>query len=111
MIRPITDVLRHLGAGCLMDEASESMAELVNAVSSTGKPGKITLTISLRKATAGALAITGDVKVKKPAEQPIESLMFATPEGNLLTEDPSQHKLDLKPVAVETREIREVATA
>ena len=101
MIRPISDVLRHLGAGCLMDEASEKMSDLVKAVDQTGKAGKITITIKLRKATAGALAVTGDVTVKKPAEQPMESLMFATPEGNLLTEDPRQNKLDLKPVAVD----------
>lgn len=109
MIRPITDTLRHLGAGCLMDEASEKMSDLVKAVDQTGKAGKITITISLRKATAGALAVTGNVQVKKPAEQPIESLMFATPEGNLLTEDPRQNKLDLKPVAVETPTLRNTA--
>lgn len=111
MLRPITDTLRHIGAGCLMDEASEKMATLVHAVSASGKPGKLTITIELRKATAGALAVAGKVAIKTPAEPKIEALMFPTPEGNLLTEDPSQTKLDLRPVAVETREIREVATA
>ena len=109
MTRSIIDTLRHLGAGCLIDDASEGMADLVQRVDATGKPGKLTITISLRNATAGALAVTGAVAIKKPAEQPVESLMFPTPEGNLLTEDPRQNKLDLKPVAVEPRELKQVA--
>lgn len=111
MIRPITDTLRHLEAGCLVDEASEKLSELVKAVDQTGKAGSITIKLSLRKATAGALAVTGAVTLKKPAEQPVEALLFATPEGNLLTEDPRQNKLDLKPVAVESKELREVTAA
>lgn len=107
-VRPITDALRHLGAGCLIDDASDAMASLVQAVDQTGKAGSLTIKISLRKATAGALAVTGAVTVKKPAEPPIESLMFPTPEGNLLTEDPRQNKLDLKPVAVEAKELKTV---
>lgn len=111
MIRPITDTLRHLEAGCLIDEASEKLSELVLAVDSTGKAGSITITLKLRKATAGALAVTGNVTVKKPAEPAIESLLFATPEGNLLTEDPRQAKLELKPVAVEAKELKQINTA
>jgi hypothetical protein len=109
MIRPITDVLRHLEAGCLIDEASEKLAELVKAVDASGKAGSITIKIALRKATAGALAVTGKVDLKKPAEPVVESLLFATPEGNLLAEDPKQTKLDLKPVSVETKELKTVA--
>lgn len=36
MVRSITDTLRHLEAGCLIDEASELLAELVKAVDTTG---------------------------------------------------------------------------
>lgn len=111
MVRSITDTLRHLEAGCLIDDASEKLAELVKAVDATGKTGTLTLTLKLRKATAGALAVTGNVSVKKPAEPAIESLLFATPEGNLLTEDPRQTKLDLKPIAVETKELKQVNAA
>ena len=111
MVRPITDTLRHLEAGCLIDEASELLADLVKAVDATGKTGSLTLTLKLRKATAGALAVTGSVSVKKPAEPAIESLLFATPEGNLMTEDPRQTKLDLKPIAVEAKELKQINAA
>jgi hypothetical protein len=109
MTHPITDTLRHVRAGLLIDEASEKLAELVNAIESTGKPGTLTITLKLRKATAGALAVTGTAAIKKPAEPPIECLLFATPEGNLLTEDPNQKSLDLTPIAVLPRELKSIA--
>lgn len=98
-IRPIIDILRHLDGGCLMDDAAEQMAELVNAVGNTNKPGSITITINVRQATAGAMALKGKVTVKKPAEPVFESLMFPTPEGNLEVDDPRQQKLELRPVS------------
>lgn len=97
-MRPITDTLRHLDAGNLLDDASEKLAELVRTVDATNKAGSLTITLKVRKATAGALAITGKVDVKTPPTPPMENLMFATVDGDLLTEDPNQRKLDLKPV-------------
>lgn len=108
MARPIIETLRHLEGGVFLDDAAEALSELVNAVESSGKAGKITLEISLRRATAGALAVTGKIKLSKPAEQPFEALMFATPEGNLLTEDPRQSKLSLQPVRVEKTELQQI---
>lgn len=95
--RPITDTLRHIGGGVFIDTASDKMAELVNAVDSTGKAGKLTLEVKVKKATrGGAMHITGTMKLTKPAEEPMEAMLFATPEGNLVTDDPHQQKLDLK---------------
>lgn len=96
-VRPITDTLRHIGGGVFIDTASDKLAELVAAVDSTGKAGSIDLKIKMKKATrGGAMHITGTVKLNKPAEEPMEAMLFATPEGNLVAEDPRQHKLDLK---------------
>lgn len=109
-MKPITDTMRHLyvANNSLLDEAAEKMADLVKAVDATGKPGSITITVKLRKATAGSLAVTSNVTVKRPAEPAVETLLFPTVEGALLTEDPNQRKLDLKPVAVESRELKSV---
>lgn len=97
--RPITDTLRHIGGGFFIDSASDKMSELVGAVDATGKPGKITLEISVKKATrGGAMHIAGKIRVTKPAEEPMEAMLFATPEGNLVVEDPHQQKLDLKSI-------------
>lgn len=95
--RPITDTLRHIGGGVFIDLASDKMNELVSAVADSGKAGKLTLEVSVKKATrGGAMHITGKVTVKKPAEEPMEAMLFATPEGNLVADDPKQTKLDLK---------------
>lgn len=99
MIRPITDTLRHIGGGVFIDTASDKMSELVNAVSESGKSGKLTLEVTVKKASrGGAMHITGKVTMKKPAEELMEALLFATPEGNLVADDPHQQKLDLKSV-------------
>jgi hypothetical protein len=97
--RPITDVLRHIGGGVFLDTASEEMQALVAAVDASGKAGVLTLTIAVKKATrGGAMYIAGKVAVKKPGDDPMEAMLFATPEGNLIAEDPRQQKLDLKQV-------------
>lgn len=98
--RPITDTLRHIGGGVFIDLASDKMNELVTAVSESGKAGKLTLEVSVKKATrGGAMHITGKLSLKKPAEEPMEAMLFATPEGNLVADDPKQTKLDLKVAA------------
>lgn len=109
MSRSIVDTLRHLNGGVFLDEASDALAEVVKAVDSTGKAGSVTITLNVRRATAGAMAVAGKFSTKKPTESPIEALLFPTPEGNLLTEDPSQKKLDLRPVEAPALEIKPVA--
>lgn len=102
MARPIIDSLRRIRGGAFLDEASEQLAQLVSAVDATGKAGKITLEISVKKMSKGAMGVIGLVKLSAPKELPDTTLMFPTPEGDLLTEDPRQQKLELKTVAVQT---------
>lgn len=90
----------------LLDSAQNQLTELVKAVDSTGKPGTLTITIKVRKATAGSLAVTSKVEVKTPPAPPVETLLFPTVEGDLLTEDPNQRKLPLQAVETPTRELR-----
>ena len=109
MSRPIIETLRHIEGGCFLDDAADELAALVLAVSETGKNGSITLKIDLRQATAGALAVKGKITVKKPAAAPTEALLFATPEGNLLTEDPRQSRLELRSVDAPVQELKSVS--
>lgn len=97
MIRPITDTLRHIGGGVFVDTASDKMAELVSAVDASGKAGRLVLEVKVKKATrGGAMHITGNAKLTLPASEPMEAMLFSTPEGNLVVDDPHQQKLDLK---------------
>lgn len=97
MPKAFTDELRDLRKGAVVEEATERLAELVNAVTATGKPGKFTLELSLKRVGRNALTVTDRIIVKSPEPQvDNETLMFPTAEGSLVTEDPAQQRLDLK---------------
>ncbi|PYJ07642.1 MAG: hypothetical protein DMF06_15025 [Verrucomicrobia bacterium] len=102
MARPFHETLHKINGGVLLHDAAESLAELVQAVTATGKPGKIILEITLRKSTSQTLAASGKVKLNRPKEPEIETLLFPTPDGHLLTEDPRQAKLPLQIVQAPT---------
>lgn len=94
----------------VLDHAGNEFAKLINAIVQTGKAGAITMKIDVKPSTAGALAVKAAIATKIPKGLPPESLLWPTPEGNLLAEDPRQTKLDLKPVAAEpVRELKTVS--
>jgi len=98
-IRPITDTLRQIGSGAFLDTVSTQFNDLVLTIDAHGGKGELTLKLVVKKATrGGAMLVTGVSALKKPAEDPAEAMLFATPEGNLVADDPRQHKLDLKRV-------------
>ena len=111
MPRPITETLRFLQGGTFMDDASGQLAELVSAVNATGKGGKITLEITVKKMSKGACGVTGKIKMSKPHEAPDATLMFPTDDGDLLTEDPRQQKLELKTVSTAPATVLKTAGA
>ena len=93
----------------VLDHAGEEFGKLINAVVTNSKAGSITMKIDIKPSTAGALAVKATVVSKIPKGLPPESLLWPTPEGNLLAEDPRQTRLDLKPVAAEpARELKTV---
>lgn len=93
----------------LLDHAGEQFADLIKAVVANAKAGTLTLKVDVKPSTAGALAVKAAVAIKKPKGLPPESLLWPTPDGNLLSEDPRQAKFDLKPVAAEpARELKTV---
>lgn len=97
MPRPITDTLRLLEGGMFLDRCSDQLAEAVKAVEETGKAGRVTITIDLKRAS-GAIEVLAKVTNKVPEAKADGTLLWATVEGNLVTENPHQQKLDLQPV-------------
>lgn len=96
----------------IMDYAGDKLGELVRAVAAVGKAGNLTLKVSVKPSTAGALAIKADVILTKPKGLPPESLLWPTPEGNLLGDNPDQQKLDLRQVDAEpAKTLRNVAAS
>lgn len=106
-IRPITDTLRQLQGGLFIDRCSDMLAEAVLAVEDTGKAGKLTITLDLKK-SAGAIEIIAKVSNKVPETKPDSDLLWSTPEGNLTAQNPKQQALDLRKVEDTPRPLRNV---
>lgn len=104
MTRPITDTLRLINNGTLIDQVSADMAALVNAIRENGGSGTLTLTLTVKKAPGGAIAVAGKHTTKLPTVKAEETLLWATDEGALVTENPKQQKLPLTvvPEAINT---------
>lgn len=111
MARPITDTLRLLDEGAFMDKCSELLAALVRGVEETGRPGKLQITLALKRGTKGAMLITPDVTTKVPETKPEATMLWATTEGNLTVDNPRQQKLDLRQVDPDTGELRTLGSA
>jgi hypothetical protein len=105
-VRPITDTLRLLDGGAFMDRCSDELATLVKAVEATGKTGKLSITLDLKTVGNGAVQITPKVNAAVPEPKPDTTLLWATVEGNLVIDNPSQQKLDLRQVETKPAELR-----
>ncbi len=117
MTKPLNDNIQHVRVENeqgdllpIMDAAGAKFSELVTAVTANNKAGTLTLKIAVKPSTAGALAVKAEVSITKPKGLPPESLLWATPEGNLMAEDPRQTKLELRDVTpAPSRELKTIA--
>ena len=98
------DTIRLLSGGRLDELLLESMREVVAAVHETGKPGKLTLTLTVKpNEERRSVMISPDVKTSAPKPNAGESLFFSTEDGEMMRTDPKQPDLPFR--AVETREV------
>ncbi|MES2887287.1 MAG: hypothetical protein V4739_04670 [Pseudomonadota bacterium] len=104
-IRPITDTLRLLQGGLFLDECSTKLADLVRGVDETGKAGKLTITLDVKKSGA-AMQIDAKVTDKTPEPKAMSDLLWPTVEGNLSLQNPNQQNLDLRQVEPPSRDVR-----
>lgn len=108
-VRPFTDVIRDMRFGETLEELSEEFNKLVQAVENTGRPGELVISIKLKPSTAGAIELTDLIKTKLPAPKKGTSLFFATPEGNLVRNDPRQREIPgLKEISNDSQPLKEL---
>lgn len=94
--RPFFDTLREIRRGAILDDCADELQRLVRAVDETGKPGKLTIELTVKPASKGQgiYNIADKVRAKLP-ELPVgETIMFATVEGNLQARNPAQPDID-----------------
>ena len=104
MSKPITDTLRLLQGGTFLDQCSDKLAAMVKSVDETGKAGKLTITLELKKQN-GAVSLLAEVTDKTPKLRPDADLFWPTVEGSLSVENPNQRTLQFGKVDKSTGEI------
>ncbi|WP_157669319.1 hypothetical protein [Chitinibacter sp. GC72] len=112
MARSATDTLRDIAGGELVEDLGEAIRELNTAISliDSKKGGSITLKLTVKPAgrQSGALNVGYDIKTSKPSLPRRESIMFGTPEGDMLATDPTQRQLDLRQVDTSPTTVRDL---
>jgi hypothetical protein len=107
MSKPITDTLRLLQGGVFLDQCSDLFTSIVRGVEDTGKTGKLTITLEVKKVNA-AVSVLAKVTDKTPEKAPDADLFYATVEGNLSVDNPNQRKLDLRIAEPAPKQVRSV---
>lgn len=74
---------------------SEDFRDVVAAVAKTHKPGKLTITVTVKPQAKvdAAVLVTATSKAGAPVFEPNASIFYATDEGELVRDDPKQHTL------------------
>jgi hypothetical protein len=81
--------------GSLAVDLTTQLEALVEAVKDTGRPGSLTLKLSVKpfKGDASAVTVVDEVKLTRPSAQKGETVFFATQANRLQRNDPRQPQL------------------
>lgn len=90
-VRPVTDTLREVRQGALLDEADQAFHQLIEDCMLSRKAGKLTITLKLNPPKTGddIMHVIGEVAATKPVT-PAQTLFFKDTHGNLVSRDPRQ---------------------
>lgn len=96
--RPFAAVMQEARKGGLHDEASEAVASVTEQVIDVGKPGTVTIKLTIKPGPEdGTVEIIDEVKAVAPKPKR-RSVFFADDHGNLSRRDPRQPELPLAAV-------------
>jgi len=93
----ILETIQSLRHGQAEVELSDALTEAVQRARDTGKKATVSISITIEpKGASGQYFLTDDIKCKLPAFAKEKTILFGTPDGNLLRDDPHQQKLPLR---------------
>lgn len=94
-MKPITDILRDIRKGMVAEAAGEELAQVVRAVTATGKPGSLTikLTVKPQKGDSEQVVISSKLSATTPTADMPEAIFFADMDGDLHRNDPRQPEM------------------
>lgn len=85
-----------LRSGATQSELSEALNECVNRARETGSAATLTLTLKIDPDGDGTYRIADKFASKLPSMRRGSTIMYGTPDGNLMREDPRQAELDIR---------------
>ena len=94
-MKPITDIMREIRKGALVDAATDELAELVRAVQATGKAGTITIKIKVNPLGRDSkqVELIPNISLSAPSPDLAKGIFFVDGQGDLLRDDPEQRPL------------------
>ncbi len=100
-LRPFEETAKQIRRGFFLVELAEKLAEVAQAVDATGRQGELNIKLTIKKISrVGAMEISDKITAKIPSDPPETTMVFVTPEGNLMTQDPRQQSLELEKVEI-----------
>lgn len=96
--KPFTDTLGEIEGGRFLRKLTEMVNEIVLAAMETRKAGTLALTLKFTPTGRGSIEIDAKHKATVPEHDRSSTTFFATPEGTLLRDDPTQPRLPLRSV-------------
>lgn len=100
--------LCRIGNGDFIAGLSEDIAEVAKACLMLGEKGSLTIKLAFSAGGMKKLSIKPEINVKAPKEKTEESILFSTPDGQLLTRDPDQPELDLRDLDDQPSKLRRI---
>jgi hypothetical protein len=94
-IRPFDEILRTINNGQLVDDLTDEMTEVISAIRSTGKAGKISVTLNLfpRGSDNTQMEVRPSIKGTAPEMERRISLFYVNADDGLQRDDPLQNQL------------------
>ncbi|GHG97371.1 hypothetical protein ACFORH_42750 [Amycolatopsis roodepoortensis] len=88
-------MLAQLAKGKSNTQLSEELRAVVAGVAKTHKNGKLTVTIHVKPQpkVAGAVIVSAVSKATVPVFEQAAEILYATNDGDLVRDDPQQHRL------------------
>ena len=88
------DTLMHYRKGAVVEASDEELAAVVAACRATGKPGSLTLKLTITPEKHGnQMKVSANVAGKIPSADLPEAIFFADLDGGLHRSDPDQREL------------------
>lgn len=100
MSQNFLDILRICQRGNTVEQLNDNMAELTKAVMEANGTGSLTLKISMKPDGNNSVELDSVVTLKKPNIKRGKTIMFVSPDGALVRNDPRQTDLPLRAVPV-----------